>query len=193
MKKRHVWDKNRSLSIDPEVAGRALDDIYKKQGKVRPGDVVEASRSKNAPLHEYFEWNNAVAAEQYRLQQARQLINHMRIEFVEAAGSAPVVERVWFSASESTATDDGSETEHFYIKISDALDSEVFQAQVSEDILRTLMQTIDRTDDLLAQARRQGVRLKRVGDYRDAAEVLRAQLEQRIEHQKAKAARNKAS
>lgn len=41
--------------------------------KLDPHAIVEASRSKKAVLHPLFEWDDAVAGEEYRLQQARRL------------------------------------------------------------------------------------------------------------------------
>ena len=44
------------------------------EGMLRPGDVVEAARPKNSPLHSRFEWDDSEAANKYRIWQARQLI-----------------------------------------------------------------------------------------------------------------------
>lgn len=44
-------------------------------GKLRPEAVVEAARSDTSPLHCSFTWDDTKAAQQYRLWQARQLIN----------------------------------------------------------------------------------------------------------------------
>jgi hypothetical protein len=50
--------------------------IYNDNGGIlRPLDVVEAARPKASPLHSQFEWNNTVAAEKFRLHQARMFIN----------------------------------------------------------------------------------------------------------------------
>ena len=50
--------------------------IYNDNGGIlRPIDVVEAARPKNSPLHKQFEWDNTVAAEKFRLHQARMFIN----------------------------------------------------------------------------------------------------------------------
>lgn len=48
--------------------------IYERDGGVRASVVVRESRPKKAPLHDEFEWDNDVAAENYRLNQARALI-----------------------------------------------------------------------------------------------------------------------
>lgn len=43
-------------------------------GILRPADVVFAARSKSSPLHDWFEWDDGKAADEYRLEQARRLI-----------------------------------------------------------------------------------------------------------------------
>ena len=44
------------------------------EGKVTPQGVLEKARDENSELHKCFEWDDNVAAEKYRLQQARQII-----------------------------------------------------------------------------------------------------------------------
>lgn len=57
-----------------EVA-RELEAIRKRhRGILRPGDVVEYARDQKTALHELFEWDDGKAAEEYRLEQARQVI-----------------------------------------------------------------------------------------------------------------------
>lgn len=55
-----------------------------KNGKLRPVDVVTASKPVAAPLHDKFEWNNAKAGHEYRLWQARQLIT-VNIEYLPSS------------------------------------------------------------------------------------------------------------
>jgi hypothetical protein len=43
-------------------------------GLLRAVDVVEEARHPASPLHEYFQWDDSLAAHQWRLQQARQMI-----------------------------------------------------------------------------------------------------------------------
>jgi hypothetical protein len=60
------------MSSNPDViaALRGLE----RRGLLQPFDVVEAARDPGSPLHDSFEWNDSVAAERYRLEQARRLI-----------------------------------------------------------------------------------------------------------------------
>lgn len=46
----------------------------KNRGLLRPVQVVEAARDEASPLHGQFTWDDAKAAEEYRLWQARELI-----------------------------------------------------------------------------------------------------------------------
>jgi hypothetical protein len=68
----------------PAVAvEQALREIYESRGRLDPKDVVEVARNPKSVLHDTFNWNNDEAAEQWRLQQARQLIRSVKIERVE--------------------------------------------------------------------------------------------------------------
>jgi len=49
-------------------------------GTLTPSRVVDVARSPLNPLHKYFEWDDAVAAEKYRQDQARELIRCVHIE-----------------------------------------------------------------------------------------------------------------
>jgi hypothetical protein len=53
------------------------------EGKLRPPDVVEAARPKEAILHPLFEWDNSLAAEQYRLHQARNVIRQVEVHYAD--------------------------------------------------------------------------------------------------------------
>lgn len=44
------------------------------ENSITPQEVLEKARDENSELHKCFEWDNAVAAEKYRLQQARAII-----------------------------------------------------------------------------------------------------------------------
>ena len=56
------------------VVERELDRLYKKHGTVNQKMIVEKARAEKHPLHGYFEWNDAVAGEQFRLHQALTMI-----------------------------------------------------------------------------------------------------------------------
>ena len=66
---------------DPERAIAALNKLVDSFGGIiSPRDVVDAAKNEASPLHPYFEWNDSVAADKYRLGEARNLLR-IRIEY----------------------------------------------------------------------------------------------------------------
>lgn len=65
---------------DPQVIGEALMAIsVEGGGHLSPAAVVGAARDRAHALHRHFEWRDQIAAEQYRLDQARTLIRVIRV------------------------------------------------------------------------------------------------------------------
>lgn len=64
----------------PEVAGKVFQQLRESEAGLTPRSLVEASRDEAAPLHNEFEWDDSVAAEKYREEQARCMIRHLIIE-----------------------------------------------------------------------------------------------------------------
>ena len=58
----------------------ALKEIAKRDGGLlRPRAVVDAARDVESPLHGCFEWDDKVAGEKYRLEQAQRLIRSFTV------------------------------------------------------------------------------------------------------------------
>lgn len=73
-------------------------------GVLRPADVVEYARNPKTALHERFEWNNAKAADAYRLWQARELIRVV-VKLDDVAATPPI--RLYCSLPEDRQNGDG--------------------------------------------------------------------------------------
>jgi hypothetical protein len=71
------------LASAREVVEQELDRLTRLGGgTLPPVDVVNSARSPKSPLHRYFEWNDAIAGEAYRLDQARMLIRSVRVSVI---------------------------------------------------------------------------------------------------------------
>ena len=70
----YQWKIPGLLPVDAQTAGEELERIYQERGGIEPSTVVEESRDISSPLHPCFEWDDAVAAEKYREDQARLVI-----------------------------------------------------------------------------------------------------------------------
>lgn len=69
----------------PEDVQDALDRIAKDDpdGLIQTEAVVEAAQDPESPLHKYFDWNDATAAHQHRLAQARKLVRNFTIRVID--------------------------------------------------------------------------------------------------------------
>lgn len=63
-----------SNKIDPQKAGQCLAALHKRHKHLNAELVVDEAVSPTSPLHDAFEWDNTLAAEAHRLEQARGLI-----------------------------------------------------------------------------------------------------------------------
>lgn len=67
-----------------ELEKKLLTKMAKRNGGIlKVDDVLEEAKNVNSVLHQHFEWDDSEAAEQYRRQQARALIQRCRIQLVE--------------------------------------------------------------------------------------------------------------
>jgi hypothetical protein len=66
------------LTTPQREALLALAELH--QGRITPEMVVEAARDPNSPLHSAFTWDDAQAAHEHRLAQARVLLRRVRVE-----------------------------------------------------------------------------------------------------------------
>ena len=70
---------SRVKGVSADVAGNELARIYQQEQQLKPAKVVDESRPEAAPLHPVFEWDDKVAAEKHREDQARHLIRSVRV------------------------------------------------------------------------------------------------------------------
>lgn len=61
-----------------------LQDVYDANGDLTPSLVVDAARDPSHPLHQRFEWDDSVAGEAWRREQAHRLIQSVRVVYREA-------------------------------------------------------------------------------------------------------------
>jgi hypothetical protein len=83
---RYVFNEDRPLAFknakkaNAQKIGEALSAIGNaSDGRLMPREVVKAARPTNHILHKHFEWDNEVAAQHYREDQARKIISCVRV------------------------------------------------------------------------------------------------------------------
>ena len=87
----YEWKTASYIKVDANVAGKQCEVLEKTVG-LTPKNLLDANRDENAPLHSEFEWNDGIAAEKYRENQARHIIACLcvRTETTSGEQSEPV-------------------------------------------------------------------------------------------------------
>lgn len=77
--------KPKAIDIKTEGIRSALLALYEaRDGMLSARDVIDAARDPGSPLHDEFEWDDDVAAENYRLAQAGMLIRRVKLTIIKA-------------------------------------------------------------------------------------------------------------
>ena len=88
--------------VSAETAAKELERIQRKTGNLDPQTIVDESKAEGAPLHNMFQWDDTVAANEYRKQQARVIVCSIVAEEETATGKVQV--RQFVSAGGSYTT-----------------------------------------------------------------------------------------
>jgi hypothetical protein len=129
------------LSGDPQKVGEEIERLRGSVGTIAPETLVETARRPESVLHGYFTWDDSVAAEQFRVQQARHLLRSIVV--VRADGvdiKAPVRAFVALRPAADDAADEGADesTVGAYTSIAAAVRVVRYREQMMRDALRDL-------------------------------------------------------
>lgn len=69
----YAFKQGAQIKANPQIAGEMCERLA-EEGRLTARDLVEENRPETAPLHSAFEWNDDIAAENWREQQARHII-----------------------------------------------------------------------------------------------------------------------
>ena len=144
MKKKYKLRKGTSLKVtDAQVVGETLEQLRSTHGKsdtafgkvehFKTESVVLAASSPKSPLHKYFEWNNTKASDQWRLQQARNLVSS--IVEVTYVGGEPVEQRSFLSVHDE---DQAGKMVTVFVTLKDAIENDDYRKQLLNKAITTL-------------------------------------------------------
>ena len=107
---------------DAQAIGEKLNSLAEKSnGVVTPEMVVEDAKDRSSIFHNLIEWNNEKASEQFRLQQARHIINHV-FEVTVIEGK-PHKHRSFFSVTNDSK-------QKVYVTVENALTNKNYKVQL---------------------------------------------------------------
>lgn len=104
--------------VSAKIAGRICQELNESEGGLTPQKLVDVSRDVNHPLHGEFEWDDSIAAEAYRVTQAKQLIRDITIVHDEEEKK---------SDRGFVITPGGN---HVYVPLNDALNNEEWKTNL---------------------------------------------------------------
>lgn len=81
-KRQYEWWDGYSRKVDANVVGGVVEQLEAEHGAATKEDFLEISRPEESPTHCLFEWDDSVAAEQYRLSQSTKIINSLRVVYL---------------------------------------------------------------------------------------------------------------
>lgn len=86
----YVWRNGFPTKADATAFAQQLQTLKLDDGTVDIVDVLEANRPEGAPLHDDIEWDDAAAAQQYRLSYVRQAMGALRVIPVDLVREEPL-------------------------------------------------------------------------------------------------------
>ena len=111
----------RKWSVPAQTAGERLAEIERRNGEITPQAVVDDARPEGSVLHSLFEWDDAKAAEQYRIGRASTFI---RCIVVKPEPSDKVKTPVRMFVNQNPI-DEGRPKQGSYINVHSALENPV--------------------------------------------------------------------
>lgn len=94
----YQWKPFSCLKADAQAAGEQME-VLERTGGLTPARLLDANREVGTPLHDDFEWNDTVAAEKFRENQASYIIRHLVVNETTTA-QEPVMVRAFIGVME---------------------------------------------------------------------------------------------
>ena len=116
-----------SHGVPAQVAGEVMEKIEQRDGKLTKEAFLEESRPTDSPTHGCFEWDDGVAAEKYRLEQARHTINDIQVKIIkeDTEVDAPAFAKVTI----------GAKTKADYVNIKTVMQTDDYRKSVIQNAL----------------------------------------------------------
>lgn len=152
------FTRDAGFGVSADVAGRELQRIAKEHGHLTSKLVVDEARPEDAALHPAFEWDDAIAAERYRLNQASTLVRAVVV--VPSDPKAGSEHRAY------VLTSIDSEPRPVYVDAQTVVDSPSMFADALTRLERRLSEAKQSVDELRSLAEQSGAepeRMARIG------------------------------
>jgi len=106
---------------DAQEIGKFIESV---KDKSTMGILEAVKKDRDCVLHKYIEWDNKEAAEEFRLQQIRNIVNHITIEITQLGDGQPV--RAFYSIN------DAIQKNTIYVNVESVFSNTEYRNQVIE-------------------------------------------------------------
>jgi hypothetical protein len=126
---KYRWTRTPMGGLKAEVVGKELERLGKDTGELTPELLVQKAKPKNSLLHPCFEWDNTVAAEQFRISQARYMLRSIEVVIESDGDENKTIE---IRAFHNVQNEDD---ESVYVTVKQARENPEYWEQIKEKAL----------------------------------------------------------
>ena len=146
---------NVNYPVPASVVGETCERLEAEYGSVTRENFLEAARDETSPTHSLFEWDDAKAAEKYRVDQSGRILGNLRITVTDDNNEEIQVHAVYNVKS----TNEKAQYRSFNVVMCDPdMKSEVLKRAITElnifrrkyETLEELVEVFHAIDDVLA-------------------------------------------
>ena len=132
---KYQWKQPGRIPLDAQQTGERIELLESKYGKITPQIVLSDAKKKASPLHDGFEWDDSIAAEQHRLDQARFILRQIVIVTSDEDDEEPTAIRAFVSVLDSS-----EEGKSVYMPIGTAMENADTRQQILEKAYKELQE-----------------------------------------------------
>lgn len=113
-----------------------------------PADVVNLAANKKTELHKCFTWDNDKAADKWRLQEARIVVQNLKITYIKDEGQEPVETKVRMFYRNDTEESKNYKTTQFIVSQADEHERLLERAKHELEIFRAKYRMLTELEDI---------------------------------------------
>lgn len=113
--------------VKAKDAGKIIKRLEKKHGGATPTAIVDEARPDDSPIHPWFEWDDSAAAEKYRQEQARSMVQQIVVVCESEGEGEPIECRAFVTVKEGNC--------RHYASTARVLGDDELRQQVINDVL----------------------------------------------------------
>lgn len=132
---KYYWKDGTCFPVSADVANDTIEKLKATLGKdnVTAKELLDASRDPESPLHSCFEWDDTIAAEKYRVTQARYMLRSIVVKIDYPEKRETITVRACVNVAPINAR-----TEGIYVSYKNAMNNSEYRERVLQRALYEL-------------------------------------------------------